>query len=474
MRRLLSKGARWMAGAICFAVVFYNYGKWIVVSSNRVFDASSIKDLDDSPGKHNPVARSKIPFHDKVGNNTSLDLPSDQTSKNSIAEAEEDSLRFYILPSPDITELLKSVFNQSKSELLDMASKHYQNALNEESAEMWLHRGFQRLPARSKKKSEADVYIVAGYFHLFSVLLPSWDDALVQKLYRRIIVDPTKPHLILTPTWNPERSRKIGLHSLVKTLQLRGVSSKNLWSVGFERNVGWQPVPDVSNILPIPYVVQQDENSQESAATNTKRTENSVFFAGDPRKNADNWSGCSRPNLINALQEKLPLETTDLSLLHKENRMNQTTHKQHMRNSEYCLVLCGDTPSSRTLSAAIVEGCIPVRVGSRLRGLCNPPCHPGFGWKVTGIPHLPYEERIDWNLFPEIDEAELLSSKAKYTSLQSLFQHETLRTNELYAVMDKVRSGFVYGYGNPVVSEKFGDAASYIWESFAAELQKTK
>ena len=147
-----------------------------------------------------------------------------------------------------------------------------------------------------------------------------------------------------------------------------------------------------------------------------------------------------------------------------------------MRSSEYCLVLCGDTPSSRTLTAAIVEGCIPVRVGSRLRGLCDLPCHPGFGWKVTGIPHLPYKERIDWNQFPEIDEADVLTKAvgAKKTSLQSMFQHETLRTKELNAVIDKVRSGFVYGYGDPVLSEHFGDAASYVWESFVAELQKTK
>ena len=40
--------------------------------------------------------------------------------------------------------------------------------------------------------------------------------------------------------------------------------------------------------------------------------------------------------------------------------------------------------------------------------------------------------------------------------------------------MDQVRSGFIYGYGDPVVSEDFGDAALYVWESFVAALQNEK
>jgi len=507
-RRLVSKNLRWVAATICFVVLSYSYGKWIVVSSNKIFDASSFKDLDDSPGKYNAIAGSTemISFHNTTRNSNSLDLPilitndtnsNGQTSNSSIAKAHHTgkNLRFYVLSSPDITELLKPVFNQTKSELLDMASNYYQSALNEESAEVWLHRGFQRLPARTKKKMEADVYVVVGYFHLFHALLPpssSWSDKMIPKLYRNIIVDPTKPHLILIPTWNPEISRKIGLHSLVSTLQLRGIPASNLWSVGFERNIKWQQVPLASRILPIPYVVEQDERkdkSQESTKSmgkitiNITRIENSVFFAGDPRKHADEWSGCSRPKIIDALNAKLkddPFATADLQLLHKTNRMNQSTHQGRMQASEYCLVLCGDTPSSRTLSAAIVEGCIPVRVGSRLRGLCDPPCHTGYGWEVTGPdnPHLPFAEKIPWDKFPEIDEATLLKSNGKAIAkdsmgiLQSMFQDEILEMQQLHGVMDQVRSGFIYGYGDPVVSKDFGDAASYIWESFVSALHE--
>jgi hypothetical protein len=40
--------------------------------------------------------------------------------------------------------------------------------------------------------------------------------------------------------------------------------------------------------------------------------------------------------------------------------------------------------------------------------------------------------------------------------------------------MEKVHSGFIYGHGDPVSSEEFGDAASYIWESFVVALKNER
>lgn len=502
-----------ISSAICIGIVLFYYWRTIVVSSNRIFDASTT-DLDDSPEnwlQHTETKHDTL-FHDENRTHSSVGLSrastNDTTAMNNNTTTEANpsnqSLRFYILPSPDIVTVLKPVLNQSKSELWELASEYYQNALNEESAELWLHRGFQRLQAQTsaKNKREADIYVVVGYFHLFSGLLPSeqmWAEKLVPKFYRNIVIDPTKPHLILTPTWNPETSRRVGLHSLVKTLQLGGVSDSNIWSVGFERNVKWQPVPSASQILPIPYVIQQPERDEsvqsmtnhEHTIDTAKRMENSIFFAGDPRKHAQEWSGCSRPKLIHALNERLNASsvTKELLLLDKKHRMNQSTYHERMQASEYCLVLCGDTPSSRTLTSAIVEGCIPVRVGSRLRGLCDPPCHDGYGWEVTGPehPHMPFAEKIPWDSFPEINEADLFgrnenksSDKTRNNSfppvLQSMFQQdqEVLGKQDLRDIMDRVRSGFIYGYGDPVTSNDFGGAASYIWDSFVAALQKNQ
>lgn len=607
-RRSFWKNIHLVTGSICFFVFFCHYWKYIVLTSNKIFESSSsIRGVDgDSDWGHdgnvgvraNAFAKhdtanagslaAKPIFHNKNNrnNNTStISLPGATTNATDINTADtntngdtsnentnvtktdpvaNNNLRFYILPSPDITTTLKRVhINRTASDLLAMASDYYRTALDEESAEMWLHRGFERLPARiTKNPKDADVYIVVAYCHLFNGLLPqredsrrqhqhqrrqlltrhagrknkrgtknrtaaksslpssqSWAD-MIPKLYRNIVIDATKPHLILTPTWNPEVSRRIGLPSLMRTLQLRGVADSNLWSVGFERNLNWQPVPFVSRILPIPYVVRmmREANTKEEIlkeksiqyspvenSTNTARKENSIFFVGDPRPNAEQWAGCSRSKLIKALQKQKTTNDNGVAvvvanntmdnvrLAHKKNRLNQTTYQRLMRTTEYCLVLCGDTPTSRTLTAAVVEGCIPVRVGSRLRGLCDPPCHEGFGWNITGPenPHLPFEDKVPWDLFPEIDEMALLlngsggdvngvgkgmmrkNNKPSTLVLQSMFQsYDTLEKKRLYAIMDRVRSGFIYGYGDPVLSQDFGDATSYVWDSFVAALQK--
>ena len=124
----------------------------------------------------------------------------------------------------------------------------------------------------------------------------------------------------------------------------------------------------------------------------------------------------------------------------------------------------------------MIFGCIPVRVGSRLRGLCEKPCHKGFGWDVTGAkyPHLPYSDKIDWRSFPEINEAELLNSTKKDT-LEKLFAQYTWEEKvKLRSKMHAVQRGWIYGWGDPVTSsnESLGDAASFIWESFVDALRQ--
>ena len=355
---------------------------------------------------------------------------------------------------------------------------------------------------------------------------------MVSTLYQNIIIDSSKPHLILIPTWNSDVSRRIGLHSLVKSLRLLGVSDADIWSVGFERNLHWQPIPYVSNIIPIPYVVTSTRSTHStrtqqrpsllstinSSINSNNRVENSVFFVGDYRPNAGKWAGCFRSNLTQSLlwnyqQHNSPTSSNqihnnriDIRLVHKKDRVNQTVYNRRMRTSDYCLILCGDTPTSRSLSSAIVEGCIPIRVGSRLRGLCDPPCHESFGWTKSGLenPHLPFGEIIPWEIFPEIDEKTLLlltiknnnnnndddddtasirknreensgNDSSKLSVFETLFRtFDEKKKKQLRTIMGKFNSGFIYGYGDPVRSEEFGDAASYIWESFVDALHKKK
>jgi hypothetical protein len=552
---------------VCFFVILYsNYWKSIVQTSDKIIFDNSIDSDSDSP---------------TVKVKESEELPSQQkkNDKTTYHQQERNTVNFYMLDTPDVATILylqqrvdggKNNKNRTV-EALTVASEYYRNNINEESAEMWLHRGFKQLKAnRTYNSTEADVYIVGGYFHLYSsgkiMMHPnkpsrkrkkrknknnidddddddgdnrtessssvstSWD-VVVSTLYRNIIIDSTKPHLILIPTWNPSVSRRIGLHSLVRTLRLSGISDSNIWSVGFERNLHWQPIPHVSHIIPIPYVVTSNTRtrqqqlqpqkpkqipsllpSTDSSTTNTTRKKNFVFYVGDYRRNAGKWAGCFRSNLTQSLLRRNDnndssidnnnnnYNNIDVRLVHKKDRLNQTLYNMRMRTSEYCLILCGDTPSSRSLSSAIVEGCIPIQVGSRLRGLCNPPCHEGFGWTISGpkYPHLPYGEIIPYDFFPEIDEKALLLmnnnkndggddtsstddvdgdviGSSKPSDLETLFGiYDDNKKKHLRSIMEKVHSGFIYGYGDPVSSEEFGDAASYIWESFVVALKNER
>jgi hypothetical protein len=219
--------------------------------------------------------------------------------------------------------------------------------------------------------------------------------------------------------------------------------------------------------------VHPPESREELVKRNINhRTENFVFYAGDVRKNAKAWAGCDRDKLIRPLENETNM---DVLLVKKKNRLNQSEYNHRMISSEYCLILCGDTPSSRSLTSAVVSGCIPVRVGSRLRGLCEPPCHKGFGWKPTGAdnPHLPFADKIDWDDFPEVNELQFMLAGKQV--LQDMFQkNDANRKNSQQLQMQQLQLGFIYGWGDPVTSTDFGEVVSCIWDSFVQTIQSRK
>lgn len=508
-----------------------------------------------------------------------LEAPVGHNTTSSIYHNNNDNtitsnLKFYIIAIPETTsDLLVLEGNNGTTSSSSPppegrpASVYYQKALNEESAEIWLHRGFEHLLAeqRTHDPTKADIFVVVGYLHLhrgISIQRGGNDrsrgegngDAAAgnpQSIQRfdfvrkckSLLVDTTKPHLLLIPSWNPKVSREVGIHALVNMLHASGV--KQIWSVGFERNPAWQGVKiPVSRIVPIPYVIRMSLSapqpipswssssssssfsspslpttvssvlippvnnfSRSSASAQAVRQENFVFYAGDARRNAESWAGCFRSKLILPLQEPnhhqqsgtdngtttttssaddggsnqmVHIHNMDVRLVDKHSRLDESTYNLRMSTSEYCLILCGDTPTSRSLTAAMVAGCIPLRIGSRLRGGCEPPCQNKFGWTITGYeyPHLPYTETIPWEEFPEVNEQAFMEDGRRV--LNELFQrYDTGRKARLYSVMDHVRPGWIYGYGDPVPSSSIpesedpplGEAVRYIWRSFVVALQ---
>ena len=376
---------------------------------------------------------------------------------------DQPTIKFYILePTKYISDLLETNENQIK------ASSYYKDGLNEESAEIWLHRSFRSMSYEdgyTQDPSEADIFLIAGYAHLSSSVTSQRIDS---TLYLDLIVDPTKPHLLLMPTTNPGVSQRAGIENLAKSLQNSGV---NVWSVGFERNPYWQGV-DVEHILPIPYVVRMIErssNATDSAVESIPRISNFVFYAGNPRPHAGEWGGCFRKNITDPLSNE---PNMFVKTLRGGQRLTQERYNEYMQSSDYCLIVCGDTPTSRSLTTAMILGCIPIRVGSRLRGLCDPPCFDGWGWTVTGgnYSHLAYENHIPWRSFPEVAEMDLIKDGVSVLNTEIFGKYDQAEKDRIRHIMEEDREGFIYGWGDPVKSMDFGGAYRYILDSFQSVL----
>ena len=378
-----------------------------------------------------------------------------------LQEQDDDKLRnlkFYIITVPFLTtDLLVNGTERAKI--------FYARSFNEDRGEMWVHRGLMEMSyeqGHTMDPNEADVFFIPGYnnfrFSIYKRDFPRGQE--LDEILRPHIFNKTKPHFIATP-----RTReRIGVDHMVKSLTRLGV---NLHSLGYERNTMWQTVP-VDRIVPVPYVVSPQQSKVELQRTlkQVPRTQNYTFFAGDSRPLADRFCGCNREHL---LQKLTGTNRSDMSVSlssSRNARMSQEAYNHRMQTSEYCLVMCGDTPTSRSLASAMMSGCIPIIVGSRWRGICEPPCHPGWGFDFNNHSqsHLPYPNRIDWSAFPEVSEAEFAENSVDL--LQEIFRRQSpQRRDEVREAMGKMQLAWVYGWGNPVDSEELGEAVPAIWES---------
>lgn len=388
----------------------------------------------------------------------------------------KNKLKFFLVAPPETTSDL----------VADTASAttYYKEHLNEDEGEIWLHRGFARMTAQqASTPQEADVILVAGYMHMNAAFRKGKGvgKEQLQEIYEKHMSKHAnfldKPHLLMFPAENPGVAKDIGCYEIVALLKRKGVKPDNIWSVGFERNQAWQGVP-VDRIVSIPYVVHPHHPIKElREKAEHEKISNSVFYAGDARNNAVKWGGCNRTAMLSGLQRYS--EETDgkeifVRVVDKRNRLSQEEYNHRMLVSEYCLLVCGDTPTSRSLASSMVAGCIPIRVGSRLRGRCDPPCKKGWGWSISGEenPHLPYSEKIPWEIFPEVGEQDLIVAgiAALDNAVFKVFKKE--QKVRLQSIMHDKLSDFIYGWGDPVTSSEFGGAVESIWHSFGAAMEK--
>jgi Exostosin family len=389
-------------------------------------------------------------------------LRSHRDSEPITTRRKDGRLNFFILPLANITSELRKRHENNASDFYESRD------INEDVAEMWLHRGLTRLTyeqGQTMNPHEADVFFIPGYLHWRHSLLQERNELILSSHVLGAIVDKTKPHVLLIPTRSSFIAKNIGLAGLVRDLLTNGV---NLYSLGFERNSYWQKL-DASRIIPIPYVVQPKARGVElaTALRRGNRRSNSLFFYANSRKNAMAMSGCNR----SVVQPLIGRTDMDVYISRKKmGNLTQDEYNERMQQSEYCLVMCGDTPTSRTLASAMIAGCIPLRVGSWWRGLCEPPfCRARFGFNASEQPHLPFIEQIHWNVFPELNETEFAQDPE--TALRDFFQEITdAEKDRMRKEMTRVQLSLVYGWGNPATSTEFGDIYTHIWETVVYHL----
>ena len=297
-------------------------------------------------------------------------------------------------------------------------------------------------------------------------------------------------------------------------------------SLGYERNIYWQKVPSPYHIVPIPYVVTMAplHRTTTSTTTSVPTYQNSttvafirepptppttpyssharptpVFYSGDSRPNAVKWSGCHRSAMLQPLMDHFGVPSyrsnttidtgnhhnVDVRLINSNRqgrasqsanttitRLSISEYNDKMRHSQYCLIVCGDTPTSRSLSSAIIHGCIPLFIGrERWYGRCGNVCHPGWGWNLlpddSNISHFPYDGIFDYAQLPSIDEHAFLQNPVH--SLEQ-FLNTTLSTAASSFSKPEFRSAYIYGYGHPVTTKFLGQAVPYIWQSIVDHL----
>ena len=284
------------------------------------------------------------------------------------------------------------------------------NSHERNATQVWVHRALLADKRRTTNPAEATLFFVPAY--LTASKKQAGHDERLDGLIQALERDPYfqknggRDHVFGYSSWNPSIAKGIGLHRVSKLLKQGhfGVFEvNNAWIGANSQEAGRLDLRD--RMIPMPYVVNAATFRGDHREVHTHKI--SVFFAAKARGNAVGWAGCDR-------RKGLGLQSVPRASIHVHRRLegrrllDQATFAHHMRVADFCLVMCGDTPTSRRIFDAIIADCIPLIVGTRLWGRCDPPCHKGWGWSISGPdhPHLPFHDTfIDYTRFPRVDEA---------------------------------------------------------------------
>ena len=358
----------------------------------------------------------------------------------------------------------------------------YSGIFAEYTAPVWVHRALLQDHVRTRDPDEADIFFVPLYMAI-SEAQPAHKQRLAAVLEalqrsRHFRRSNGADHIIAPQAVSREMASASGLVHVRKLLELG-------FTGAFEVNGGWTGGWNHNRTIVMPYVanpfltpIEEAHVAPHDYAMHNRSS--SIFYYASVRDWAVDRAGCQRLKLR-------PLESYPganvMVKLRSKHLAPQDQYANAIRKSAFCPLTCGDTPTSRRTFDAFATGCVPIIVGTRLFGNCEPPCRQKAGWfEVVGptLPHLPYEGVwMNWSVFPTVDEKELYAQKSA-AGVHDLFRTAITQVGgeegaaRLRAQMYAQRSSMIYGWGDYRTSTVFGHAARRLVEAVLFRLREVK
>lgn len=354
---------------------------------------------------------------------------------------------------------------------VENTSRTYSGIFAEYTAPVWVHRALLDDPMRTSNPDEADLFFVPLYMAIsesqpsHKERLNDWMAALRQSWhYKR---KNGADHIIAPQAISKEMPVSSGLSHVRELLRLG-------FTGAFEMNAAWTSGWERSRTIVMPYVANPYLTSIEVADTSAQdyigRDRNTSFYYFASLRD---WSigraGCQRAKLRPL--ENYPNASVKIAK-RSQHLVPQDEYALAIRRGEFCPLTCGDTPTSRRTFDAFVAGCVPLIVGTRLFGLCEPPCHKGW-FDVVGseFPHLPFADLwMNWSIFPTVNEQQVYDQKSNQ-GVRDLFSAAVVGFGgksgalKARAHMYARRSYLVYGWGDYRNSKRFGNASRLMIEA---------
>ena len=219
--------------------------------------------------------------------------------------------------------------------------------------EVWVHRALLADKRRTTDPEAASLFFVPAYLSLSkSSDAPGHDERLTNlieelrnsKWFQR---NRGADHVFGYSSINPGVARQLLFPKLHTGLE------RSYFGV-FEMNPAWvggdRKEATLQRMVPAPYVVDASRLAGTSAQIHDHSI--SVFFAAHRRPNAAQWSGCDRSKALGL--ESVPRSSIHIKSHRRRFLLDEDAFAHSMRVADFCLVMCGDTPTSRRIFDAIV------------------------------------------------------------------------------------------------------------------------